>query len=747
MKKGTPAFRIAILGIIVLSALGILVARLWWVQVVEGEKYAAKVRGGSRVTVRLPAVRGEIKDRNGIALVENRASFEVDFYLPDIVRAYKEEHGHVPLIDYRRIDVQGNPVDEKEADITLIVNEKIIPKLQHLDLEQDYNSKDLQKHYRNERLIPYTYRQDLSKEEVMRFMEFNLSLPGLKAEIKPVRNYPYGSLAAHILGYVGAPNDVGKQRRDEAAAGREYNFYQPDMEGKSQIEKAMDQYLRGTPGVRVLQRDAKGQIIEGDVELVPPVPGNDVYLTIDARLQYIVEDTLRVAGRAAAVVVDVNNGDILAMASVPSFDPNKFIPSIAAQDWAELINDETAPLLNRAINAYVPGSTYKIVSALAGLRAGIGGRRFSCGGGVSYGNHFMKCWIFGKGSHGSLDLEGAIKNSCNAYFAQYLNAAGIEHMVAIGNMLGLGQLTGVPLSGENPGILDGPDHLAKVSPRERWRPGLTANVSIGQGQVLASPLQMAMVTATIANGGTCYYPRLVDKVVDHEGNTVYQEPVKVRSNLITDGGITPDQLEHVRRGMWRVVNEAGGTARKARIAGIEVSGKTGTAQNWRVNKDGQRVKDNNTLFIAFAPYDQPKYAVCVLVQGGKSGGGVAAPVAGKILEEAFALDSGELNVELAALEPAVGSFKQIESIDFGGDVPAITSSETETVETVAAASASVTEVAAAAAPSIREEPDAGGRVEKPRKEKKGLMNFFNFGGGKKKDERESAPPRRNPFRR
>jgi penicillin-binding protein 2 len=758
MKKGVPTFRIISLAVLVLLCLCILVGRLWWLQVARGDFYAKKVKGGSRVTVRLPAVRGEIKDRNGIALAENRASFEVDFYLPDIVSAYKKEHGAPPLrqVKFRKRDKYGNISEADEVDVPRIVKETIIPGLQKLQLEQDYNAEQLQTHFRNEQLIPYAYRQDIDFDTMARMLENNVGLPGLKAEVKPVRSYPFASLAAHILGYVGAPVDISGQRQAELDAGKEYNFFQPDIEGKAQIEKALDHYLRGEPGVRILQRNAKNQILEGEMELVPPKQGADVFLTIDARLQYVMEDTLRVVGRGSAVLVDVTNGDILAMASVPSFDPNKFIPSIEGKDWAALMNDETSPLLNRAINGYAPGSTFKIVTALAGLRAGNGGNRYNCSGGVSYGDTYMKCWTSSATpplpSHGTLDLEGAIKHSCNAFFFQYGNVAGINQIDEVGNMLGLGLKSGLPFSGENPGILPGPEWLKQQNPQDRWRPGLTANTSIGQGSVLASPVQMAMVTAAVANGGIVYYPRIVDRIVDRDGNVIEREPVKVRANLITDGGIKPEQLEHVRHGMWRVVNESGGTARKGRLTapGIQAAGKTGTAQNWRIDNKGQKVKDNHTLFIAFAPYDKPKYAICVFIQGGKSGGGVPAPVAAKILDEAFALDRGELKVQVAALEPAVGNFKPIDSIDFGKDVPAATSPEETSDSTAGPSEVSERPQRSAEAPNIREEPDDEGRVRRAqeRPKKRGLLESI-FGGGKKqpKPERPKKQPGWNPFRR
>jgi penicillin-binding protein 2 len=758
MKKRTPTFRILFLAGVILLALAGLAAKLWWLQVVQYDYYAKLVKKGSALTVRLPAVRGEILDRNGIPLVENRASFEVDFYLPDMVRAYEKEHkAKAPVRDvkYRHYDRRGNAEDRSEVDIPLIVNETIIPKLQQLGLEEDYNAERLQIHYRNNTLIPFSYRQDLDFETMAKFMENNVGLPGLNADVKPVRRYPYGALAAQILGYVGPPNDINKMQQEEAALGRTYKFYQPDMEGRAQIEKAMDSYLRGEPGVRILRTDAKGQILEETEQLVPSKPGANVYLTIDARLQYVVEDTLRVAGRAACVVVDVNNGDIVAMASVPSYDPNKFVPTVDPAEWTKLNTDETSPLLNRAINAYVPGSTYKILTALAIEAKGLGSRRYHCSGGVTYGNKFMACWIASKGgSHGSLDLEGGIKNSCNAYFFQAGNQAGIDEIDRIGHLLGFGQPSGLPLSGENPGILPGPEWLKTQSPNDRWSSGYTANVTIGQGSVLASPLQMAMLAATVANGGTCYYPRIVDRVVARDGQVLLQEPAKVRSNLIKDAGMTAEQIEHVRHGMWRVVNEDGGTARKARLRteGAQSAGKTGTAQNWRINAQKQRVQDNNTLFIAFAPYDKPKYAVCVLVQGGYAGGQVPAPIAGKILDEALALDKGELKVQVAALEPAIGNFKFIRSVDFAGEIPEAVTSDQETVDNVASASTDVSDVAMnAAAPGIRARADDEGRVANrpnPPKKKRGLFDFFFNGGNKKpKPDNRRSGTGSSPFRR
>ena len=746
-------WRIFFLAIIMLAGLGALVAKLWWEQVARGPFWSKKIAGRSQVTVRIPSVRGEIRDRSGITLVANRASYEVDFYLPDMVRGYKQEFGSVPTTKFKA-PVRQMLKEKSEADVVKIVNEKVFPRLDALDLWVDYNEEQLRKHYRNDTEVPYTYREELDFKTLARFSEHNVGLPGVDIAVRPVRQYIYGSLAAHLLGYVGAPNDV-----DRLPDVGNYTFYQPDVEGKSQVELYLDKYIRGTPGVRVLQRSVKGQI-EGEIKRVEPKQGASVYLTIDARIQYIAERALREIGRGAAVVVNPKNGDILAMCSVPSYDPNWFIPSISQKDWKTLNEDETDPLTNRAIQGYAPGSTYKTVSGLAGLRKGLTARStFNCSGGVTYGTKFMKCWVVDKRipPHGNLGLSEALKVSCNAFFYQWGNAAGIEHIDAIGEALGLGQKSGVPLSGEDAGILPSPELLRQTNPNERWSNGYTANTSIGQGSVEASPLQMAMVTATIANRGISYKPRLVHRVIDADGRDVkdetgkYVAPIEpeIRADLHSTG-ISDEEIELLRRGMWKVVNEPGGTGKRAQVKGVEVAGKTGTAQFWRGN-----VKDNHTWFICFAPYQEPKYAICVMVQGAKSGGGVSAPIAQKILEESLALETG-YDPGLTKLAPAVGSFAQIEAVDYKAKDAAVAKlaaqaghEDEETADHVDGPQPKVRGRQIGATPDIRLAPDQAGRLRRrerpPPVDKRGFFErFFRIGRPK------PAPPDRRapltPFR-
>lgn len=696
-------------------AFSILIARLWYLQVICADQYREKFKEHSQLTVRLPAVRGEICDRHGIPLVENRASLEVDFYLPDIVKAFKEKEGAIPLLKYQGL-VHGMPVKKSEADIVKIVNSSIIPRLEKLGLAGNYNARKLQLHYRNNVEVPYSYQQDLDFETMARFSENNLDLPGVTVTLKPVRHYLYGALASHLFGYVGMPKEINSEEASK------FNFYEPDLVGKEQIELAYDDFLKGRPGMRILQRDAHGAVEEE--EHVDPKQGANVYLTIDARIQYIVEQALRVVGRGAAVVIDPKSGDILAMASVPSFDPNQFIPTISSKDWERLVHDETDPLINRAISAYAPGSIFKLCTALAGIRAGVGDTEFTCTGGMQYGNKFMKCWVMtakpSQPPHGRLGLSDAIKKSCNAFFYQYGNAASIDQIDTVGAMLGLGQKTGIPLNNEASGVLPGPAWLATNAPRERWSAGYTANTSIGQGFVLTTPIQMAMVGAAVANGGTCYEPRLVEKIVAQEGTVLKEDPSKIRTDLIKEGGFTPEQIQKIRLGMWKVVNEDGGTARKARLSKTIIAGKTGTAQFWR-----GRLKDNHTWFLCFAPYDQPKYALCVLVEGAKSGGGVAAPLGAKIMEEIFAMDAGK-EIKLTALAPAPGNFQHITSIDFNNTTPSTYGVDIDSGDAPIESSSQENNSENHATPDIREEADAQGRVKNKTREQGGFQKLFNF---------------------
>ncbi|MGB9155101.1 MAG: penicillin-binding protein 2 [Chthoniobacterales bacterium] len=703
----SPLLRLQFLGFLMLLGLGTLAARLWWVQVARGAEWTARIRGSSEATVRIPSIRGEIRDRNGVPLVQNRASYEVDFYLPEMVKGYRQRYGQPPITDYRGT-ISGMPKDLKEPDIVKIVNGGIVPRLDDLDLARDYNASQLQKHYRTNTEVPYTYIKDIDFPTMAKFSEHDVGLPGVDIAIKPVRSYVYGAFAAHLLGYVGAPDDINKEDA------KKYTFYQGDVDGKSNIEKLMDEYLRGKPGVRHLRRNAKGQI-DGVLKEDPPQQGANVFLTLDARIQAIAEEALRAVSRAGAVVVDPNNGNILAMASVPSFDPNTFIPSIKAKDWKALQKDEGDPLVNRAISALPPGSTFKLVTAFAGLRGtkNLANAKYSCGGGVSYGDHFFRCWVAEKHyTHGTIGLADAIKVSCDSFFYQYGNAAGIQSIDVVGKLLGIGEESGLHLSGEQTGNMPGPEWMQIHHPQERWSQAQTANVSIGQGYTLVSPLQLAMAYVAAANGGTCYYPRLVDKVldqndtpvVDEQGKTVNFAP-RIRAELRNQ--VSPQDMELVRQGLWKVVNEDGGTGGRARLKDVVVAGKTGTAQ---ATDRGQ--EENVAWFTCFAPFDQPKYVVAVMVQGASGHGGeVAGPIATRILERTLAQDEGNFDMQVAWLTPAHHSnpLQLIKSVSYtGGNL----GGEDEEGADTSQSGATVQMADSGAQPDVEPEADAAGQVKR-----------------------------------
>jgi penicillin-binding protein 2 len=748
-RRFNARWRLQFLALVILVGLAALIGRLWFVQVAHGPEWTAKIRGSSEATVRIPSVRGEIRDRNGTTLVQNRASYEVDFYLPEMVKGYRERVGPPPLTEYRST-INGMPKDLKEPDIVKIVNTGIVPRLDDLDLARDYNSVQLQRHYRTNTEVPYSYLKDIDFETMAKFSEHDVGLPGVDITIKPVRSYVYGALASHLLGYVGPPDDTNKEEA------KKFTFYQADVEGKSNVEKAMDEYLKGKPGVRYMRRNAKGQI-DGVLREVSPTAGANVNLTIDARIQMIAEEALRAVGRGAAVVVDPNNGNILAMASVPSFDPNAFIPSIKAKDWEALRKDEANPMVNRAVSAFPPGSTFKLVTTLAGLRKGLAAKTFNCGGGVSYGDHFFHCWIGEKGgSHGTLSVSDAIKVSCNSFFYQFGNAAGIDAIDETGDSLGLGKTSGIEITTESPGVLPGPDWMRIHYPRERWSQAYTANVSIGQGYDLVTPLQLAMVYATVANGGVSYYPKLVQSVtsmvdgkpiLNEKGEPVVNPAPRIHHDLRFD--IPTQQIQLARRGLWKVVNEDGGTGGRARLQGVQVAGKTGTAQAMTEGK-----KDTIAWFACFAPYDNPKYTIVVMVQGGEHGGSVAAPIATRILERTLAMDQGTFQQQVAWIGPARKSnpFQMIPAVEFMDSGPKLVASDEENLD----GSTNSDMANSSADPSVEPDPDAAGKVEKkavrpvvvatppPRK-----LSFFErlFGARPKPTPAPTPPPKQRPVRR
>jgi penicillin-binding protein 2 len=746
--------RLCLFVVLILVGFFLLVVRLWSLQIDRHSDYVKMVRVGSELKARIPGVRGEIKDRNGVTLATNRAIFEVRINLGEMMAEYLRlvkvgQMDEAPEFEYN-VPERGIMRKRTEPDVAAIFKRTIVRRLEEMGLARDFNGNSMRVHYRTFKgVVPWVYRDDLTFAEFSRFAEHNLGLPGVTVAERAVRQYPFDSLASHVLGYVKLPED----QRVSAEERAEWDYYLPDDFGGSGVEKSFDDLLRGKPGVRTMKKDERGRLV-GELSFQEPRKGNDVYLTIDARIQFIAERALRDGGigRGAVVVIDPNSGEVLALASVPSYNPNKFIPNISTEDWSGengYLKNRVNPLFNRAVAPYAPGSTYKIPISFAGCLANIQTRRFNCAGGVTYGNKLMQCWIGQKGgAHGSLDLSDAIMRSCNCYFYQYGNTAGIDKITRVGQILGLGEKTGIELEDEHPGVLPNPQWLQVNKPLERWSAGFTANTSIGQGFVLASPLQMASVVATVANAGKSFRPHLLKRVKDGDQVVLENEP-SLRADLEAEG-FSKQEVELIRKGMWKVVNAPSGTAKSAIIKGVEVAGKTGTAQFWRVEK-GQKIRDNHTWFISFAPYENPRFAVCVMVQGGFSGGGTAAPVATRVMEQALALDHG-FDLKVQPLPESAGSFTPVTTVSYAAGAMLLTSvDEDEDLGPEREVATDITAAQPVASPSIRRDADAAGSVgaaaskKIPKAVPVRRAEIFNQGGGAGAQPRqpEAPPPEMN----
>ena len=673
-----PRFRLRLylLTALILVGFGTLLSRLHEFQIERQDEFQALVPGNRTVTIREPGIRGEITDRNGIPLARNLRNYVVSFDLDEIARVYRLQNADTPTLD--RLTMQGGlPRAKKEKDIVAIVNEWTIKPLQEIGLAKNYNASALRTHYLTHGgLVPFTYRTDLTYEDFARLAERNLEFPGVTLGIRPQRQYAYGTLASHVLGYL----KQWEKGDISSADKRAFDHYIGDEKGIAGIEATMDEYLRGPEGRKTVLKDEKGRTV-GMLDYTKPGTGARVQLSIDARIQFLLENTLRRAGRAAGVVMNVNTGEVLAMASVPDYDPNAFIPSISREKLIEYgSNPQLSPFTNRTIAPFEPGSTMKVPTAIAGAVQGIANRTFSCDGFVPFGNHKIGCWIYNKngGRHGSLRLPEAIQQSCNPYFNKMANAMGWKAMVDGCSLVGFGKKTGVELPNEDTGILPGSRSWRAARPGAVMTPALTAMMSIGQGDMLATPLQMAAMVSTVANGGKYFQPRLVKKVTADDGKVLVPDIPKLEVDLL-QSGVKETDLILIREGMRKAVNEAGGTAGKVRMEDIVVAAKTGTAQTTDTGK-----KSNNSWIISFAPFDKPRYAVVILVQAGGSGGAVCGPLVNTVYTGLFAKENG-MRLPLKPQTEYKGHLDRIEAIEPLKDVLAsIEASEIANGETTAA---------------------------------------------------------------
>lgn len=645
LKKNDPHLRIITLS--VLAGMLILLAGLWWVQVISYRHYAENLRAQSFRTVRIPAIRGKILDRHGAVLAENQPQYTLGIYLEELRARFVAEWSRsrprvvvTNALPWWKELLGFNPVERKAVRLRgreLFLHQaharyRVVSNLVHeigVSLKQPLTVAfgDFMRHYTNQLALPLPL-VDCDHQLMARFFEQTSSPQGIDLDMQPQRYYPHGPVAAHVLGFLVRDN---RSAMDEMAF---FNYRLPDFRGRVGIEGLFDDQLRGKAGAKSVLVNSLGyrqsEQIWSEAE-----SGRNVVLTLDLVIQQAAENALRSRGpdaRGAAVVLDVNQGDILAMASVPAYDPNHFVRGITPEymDW--LNHPRARPQINRAMQEnYAPGSIFKIVTGLACLDAGLDPRQKIYSPKYIY---VARRRIDDTAPPGEYDFHRGFIRSSNTYFITNGLKAGIERIVNVGEQLCLGERTGLLPGQETAGSL--PD-LKTV--RRGWHAGDTANICIGQGLVAVTPLQMAIMTAAVANGGKVLWPRLVLRTEPQDLHTPEEvehfPPRGVRVQL----DIAPHHLKLVRDAMLAdVEDEDEGTGRLAAIQGMRVCGKTGTAQ---ITNPRNELIGHTLWFTSFAPYERPRYAVLVMVETetGGYGGTVCAPIAQKIYEAIYNVET------------------------------------------------------------------------------------------------------------
>jgi len=565
-----------IISYIVIIVFLFLALRLWQLQILQGNEYRKLSEANRLRIVNIPAPRGIIFDRNGVPLVKNSP-----YYFASVI---PDE------FDKRKIHLL--------AKVFGIPEEEIIDKLNKPGLSP---------------FTPVQLKQGLSFNEIAYIEARRSDFPGLIIETEITRDYIYGDIGSHLIGYLGKMNPS----QSENPAFKDVN---PDtFIGQWGVEKLFDRSLRGTPGKRIIEVNALGREIRL-LQENPPLKGQNITLSIDINLQKEAEKAF--GERAGALVAtDPNTGEILAMVSKPSFDPNLFTRGISSEKWLAILRDKKHPMLDRTFQSqYPPGSTFKIITAIAGLEEGVitPDTKVDCKGRINYGRWRFGCWR--RSGHGLVSLHRALVESCDVYFYEVGKRLGIDKIFHYATLFGLGEKTGIQLGQEKQGLI--PNIQWKLEKKKQpWFLGETFNASIGQGYVATTPLQLALMTGAVANGGTLYRPSLLKDV-----HPLIAGKVKLK----------PGTLATVKSGLSGVVNEHGGTGWAAKSSLTTIAGKTGTAQVI-AQKNGlqpsqERFRDH-AWFVAFAPLEKPLIALSVLVEHGGHGGGAAAPIAKIAIEE------------------------------------------------------------------------------------------------------------------
>jgi penicillin-binding protein 2 len=658
LKKNEPHLRLVAVGLV--AGLCILLAGLWWVQVVSSREYQEHLTTQAYRTIRLPAVRGKILDREGRVLAENQPRYNLSLYLDDLHQPFDAAYGEF-LKSARSAQKQNIDRAEKKLDRSLTKAERkrfaftpeqlqalreaarvrvadavVAQVSQKIGQPLTLDPVVFNRHYAARLALPFPVLKNLDAAQIARFEENFSGTLGADLELQSVRSYPLGDTAAHLLGYL--------QRHDDSQEGEDavFNYRIPDFSGAVGVECGFDDQLRGRAGAESLLVNSQGYRQSETVESQPE-PGQNVVLTIDLDLQRAAEESiashhvpgaLAADARAAVVVMDVHNGDVLAMASSPTINPLFFNgglpPDEMQREAARRADVKLRPEINRATQEnYAPGSIFKVVVGLAALEAGLNPEKFYTvqadptrpGKGCVY---IGRRKIDDTAPPGEYNFKRAVERSSNSYFIQIGSDAGADRIVALAEKFHLGENFDLPTRQETSGNMPSEDRI-----REGWSAGDTANLCIGQGEVSVTPLQMAVVYSAIANGGTVFWPRLVSRIEPQDPMS-HDVATNLPSALVCDHiGVSGRSLRILHNAMLAETEDVEGTGKAAVVPGLRICGKTGTAQ---VEDEHNRVVDHTTWFASFAPYENPKYAVVVMVESGISGGDSCAPIAHDIYE-------------------------------------------------------------------------------------------------------------------
>ncbi len=564
--------RAARLSAVALLAFAVLGGRLWSLQALQGQHYLDLSEQNRVRFYVVPAPRGVIYDRKGQPIVSNRAAFTVSALPMEVADQVEAAAALAPLLGMDRAEVLSR-------------------------LEGA----------RRRAFEPVPLKRGAGKAEIIAVEERRLDLPGVIVQAEPVRDYLHGTVGAHLLGYVGEVTEEELRARPGYRGG--------DLIGKTGVERTYDAALRGEPGHLRVEVDAAGRPVRV-LSREPARPGHSLVLNIDSTLQKAAEDGLR--GRSGAVVaMDPRSGDVLVLASAPTYSPAAFSGGISRADWQRLISDRKLPLLNRAAEGtYEPGSVFKVITGLAALTEGVARRSstYDCNGSIQIGR-----WVFRDlAAYGTIGFIRGVAVSCNVMFWQLGRALGEERLGRYARELGMGEATGIDLPGEASGLIPSAEWKQKAW-KESWYPGDTLNMSIGQGFVLATPVQVARMLSAVANGGTLFHPRLARRIVAPDGAEVASFAAEARPAGIEFPG---EALRTLRDGMRAVVD--GGTGVAAAVPGLAIAGKTGSAENPRGIP--------HAWFAGYAPVESPALVVVVFVEHGRRGGEAAAPIARRIFE-------------------------------------------------------------------------------------------------------------------